>query len=162
MSVAEEADAGVLVGEAGGGGELVEDIAPALRDIEGGVDHREAGDQAHIAQIAEPLAVLGGQLLAGPLDRLGGVRIEALQGFIHRAVLVVISLHAGHAHAAHNLEAFTRVGAVADHVANATIVRALLFLGVGEYDLERLQIRMNVSYDRVLHCLLYRTISKPL
>ena len=52
MGVSEETDGGVLVGEAGRRGEFVEDVAPALRLIERGVDDREIRGQSHVAKLA--------------------------------------------------------------------------------------------------------------
>jgi hypothetical protein len=45
MRVAEEAHLRVLVGEARGRLQLLEDVAPALRRIEGGVDDGKIGDE---------------------------------------------------------------------------------------------------------------------
>ena len=56
VGVAEETNLGVLVGKAGGGGELVKDVAPALRRVERGVHHREIGGHAGVFEFAQPLA----------------------------------------------------------------------------------------------------------
>ena len=151
----------VLVGEAGGGGELVEDVAPALRAIEGRVDDREVGDHAHVLQVAQPLAVLGRQLLAGPVHRLGGGGIEAIQRLVGRAILVVVALDDGHVHLADDVQAFLGIGVVADHVAQAGVMGALLLLDVLQNDLERLKVGVYVGYNCKLHVSFYLTISNP-
>src|SRR5215204_2540614 len=79
MGMAEEADGSVLVGKAGGGGEFVEDIPPALGSIESGMDNSEAGDHAHVFELAKPLSVFGGELASGPVDRFCGGRIKTVK-----------------------------------------------------------------------------------
>jgi hypothetical protein len=152
-----------LIGKAGRGRELVEDITPALGTVERGVDDGKAGDEPDVFEIAQPLAIFGTELAAGPVDGFGRVGVETLQVFVGRAVFVVVTLDAGHAHAAHDIEAFLGVGVVADDVTEATIVGALLLFCVVQNDVERLEVGVNVCDDRVSHAALlyYRTISKP-
>ena len=125
----------VLVGEAGGGGEFVEDVAPALRAIEGGVDDGEVGDHPDVFQVAQPLAVFRRQLLAGPVHGLGGGGVEAIQRPVGGAILVVVALDDGDVHLADDVEAFLGIGVVADHVAQAGVMGALLLLDVLQNDL---------------------------
>ena len=141
----------VLIGEAGGGGELVKDVAPALRAIEGRVDDGEVGDHADVFQVAQPLAVFRGQLFAGPVHRLGGGGIEPVQRPVRGTILVVVPLHDGDVHLANDLEALLGVGVVADHIAQAGVMGALLLLDVLQHDLERLQIGVDVGYNCKLH-----------
>src|SRR5207247_5641798 len=96
----EETDGGVLVGETGGGGELVEDVTPALRTVERRVDNGKARDHPRVFEIAQPLAVVVGQLLARPVDGFGRGRIEAVQVFLRGTVFIVIALDDGDGHRA--------------------------------------------------------------
>jgi hypothetical protein len=64
----------VLIWKTGGGGELVEDVAPALRRVERGVDDGEVGDHAGVFEVAQPLFLPPRQLVARPVDGVGGVR----------------------------------------------------------------------------------------
>src|ERR1039458_10898123 len=123
VGVAEEADLGVLLGKAGGGGELVEDVTPALRRIERGVNHREAGGHAGVLEIAQPLAFFLGKLFARPVNGVGGMGIETFQRVVGGTVFVMISLYTGDVHFADDGEAFPGVGVVADDVAETDDMR---------------------------------------
>src|SRR6185436_4221853 len=112
-------DGGVLVSKAGGGGEFVEDVTPALRAVERRVDDGEACDHARVFEIAQPLPVVVGQLFAGPVDGLGGGGIKAVQVFLGGAVFVVIAFDHRHGHGANDVETFLGIGGVAHHVAEA-------------------------------------------
>ena len=63
----------------------------------------------------------------------------------------MVSLYAGNVHLADDVQAFLGVGVVADHVAQAGVMRALLVFDVLQNHLERLQIGVNVGYDGKLH-----------
>jgi len=149
--MAEEADLGVLIRKTGGGGEFVEDITPALRRIERGVDHREVGGHAGIFQVAQPLLFLRVQLRAGPVDGVGGVGIKTFKAVVGGAVFVVIALHAGEIELADHCEAFLGIGVVANDVAQANDVRGILAFDVGQHGLERFQIGVDVGDDGVFH-----------
>ena len=66
----------------------------------------------------------------------------------------------GHVHLADDLEAFLGIGVVADDVAEAGIVRALLLLDVLQDHLEGLQVGVNVGDNGKLHDT-YLAISNP-
>jgi hypothetical protein len=153
VGVAEKADAGVLVGEAGGGGKFVEDVAPTLRAVERGVDDGEAGDETDVTQFAQPFAIVLGQLLASPVDGFLGVRVEAFKIVLGGTIFVVVAFDDGHAHLAHEVEAFFGIGIVTDHIAQTGVVGAAHGFGVGQDCLKRLPIGVNISYDRVTHLL---------
>jgi len=61
VGVAEEANGGVLVGETGGGGQLVKDVAPSLRAVQRGVNDGKTRDHPRILQIPQPLLVVVAQ-----------------------------------------------------------------------------------------------------
>ena len=131
VGVAVKAELRVLVVEARRGIELVEDVAPLVRRIERGVDDREIAHLPDHLQVAQPLLVVLGQMLARPVDRLLRERIEACEILGQRGLLVVISLHDRAIELAHDLHALVRVGVVADDIAEADVMRDLVRLGVG-------------------------------
>ena len=57
MGVAEKTERGVLIGETGDRIEIVEDVAPLCRGIEGGVDDGEIAHLSRVAQFAQPFLV---------------------------------------------------------------------------------------------------------
>ena len=63
VGVPVEAELRVLVVEARGGIELVEDVAPLVRGIERGVDDGEIAHLPDHLQIAQPLLVCVGEML---------------------------------------------------------------------------------------------------
>jgi hypothetical protein len=115
------------------------------------VNDGEIGDQTEIFEVTQPLLVVLGQLRARPAHGLGGMRVETFKVGIQRTILVMIALHAGHSHAADDVEALLGVGVVAHDIAQAAIMRDALFLGVIQNDFQRLEIGVNVSDDRELH-----------
>jgi len=151
MGVAEEAHLRVLIGEISGGGEFVKDVLPAFGGIEGGVDHGEVGRHAGVFQVAEPLLVFGGKLVAGPVDGFGGVGVEAVEGVFGGAVFVVVALDAGDIHLPDDVEAFLGLGVVAHDVAEADDVGGILGANVLQDDLERIQVAVNVCDNGVFH-----------
>ena len=92
-----------------------------------------------------------GQLFAGPVDGLGGGGVEAIQRPVGRAILVVVALHDGDVHLSDDFEALFGIGIVADHIAQAGVMGALLLLDILQNDRERLEIGVNVGYDCKLH-----------
>jgi len=70
------------------------------------VDDREAGNHPHVLQIAQPLAIFGTELFAGPVYGFGSRGIETIERLIRGAVIVVISLHHRDVQLADNIEAF--------------------------------------------------------
>lgn len=151
MGMAEEADAGVLVSEAGGSSEFIEDVAPALGPIERGMDDGKAGDEANVPEVAEPFEVVLGELVAGPVDGFLGVGVKTFEIGGGGAVFVVIAFDAGHAHGTNDIEAFLGVGSVTDDIAEAGVVGAIHGLGIGQHRVERLKIGVNICYNRVPH-----------
>ena len=78
--MAKKADLCVLIRKTGGGGEFVEDVTPAFRCVERGVDEGEVGDYFGVFEVAQPLAFLVGQLSACPVDGFGGGGVERRAG----------------------------------------------------------------------------------
>jgi hypothetical protein len=115
------------------------------------VDEGEAGDQAHVFEVAQPLAVFGGELVAGPVNGFGGVGIEAFEVVFDGAIFVVVAFNDGDVHAANDVEAFFGIGIVADDITQTGDMGAVLSLNVGQNRVERLQIGVYVSDYRVLH-----------
>ena len=68
MGVAEKTNRRVLIGEARGGVEIVEDVAPLRRRIERRVDDGEIAHLSLQSQVAQPFLVFVGQVVARPLD----------------------------------------------------------------------------------------------
>jgi len=116
----------VLIRKTGGGGELVEDVTPAFRRVERGVDEGEVGDYFGVFEVAQPLAFLVGQLSACPVDGFGGGGVETFKRIVGGAVFVVVAFDARHVHFADDVEAFPGIGVVADNIADAGVVRDLL------------------------------------
>ena len=58
MSVAKEADWRILVGEAGGSFQLIKNVPPALRGIQGGMDYGKIVHQTEVPKLAQPLPVI--------------------------------------------------------------------------------------------------------
>ena len=115
------------------------------------MDDGEVGDHPDVFQVAQPLAVFRRQLLAGPVHRLGGGGVEAVQRPVGGAILVVVALDDGDVHLADDVEALLGIGVIADHIAQAGVMGALLLFDVLQNDLERLKIGVNVGYDCKLH-----------
>src|SRR5438128_2694028 len=128
--MAEEANGRVLVRETGGGSEFVENVTPALRSIEGGVNNREACDHPNVFQLTQPLSIFGGELPAGPIDCLSGSGIKAIQRLVGRAVFVVISLDHWDVHVADDIEAFLGAGIISDDIAEAGKMGAFLLFDI--------------------------------
>ena len=153
VRVAEETHLRVLIRETGGGGELVEDVTPAVGRIECGVNHRKVRGHAGVFQIAQPLFVVGGKLVARPVDGFGGVRIETVEGVFSGAVFVVIAFNDGDIHVAYDLQTFLGIGVVADDVAEADDVRRILGANILQHYLKRFPVAVNVCDDGVFHFL---------
>ena len=151
MGVAVKAELRVLVIEARGGIELVEDVTPLVRGIEGGVDDGEVAHLPDHLQVAQPLFILARELMAGPVDRFLGERIEACEVLFEGGQLVVVALHHRAIDVADDFQALVRVGVVTDDVAETDVVRYLVLLGVGQDGLERLEIGMDVSENGKSH-----------
>ena len=86
-----------------------------------------------------------------PVDGLFRERIEAGQVVGERSLFVVISLHDRALEIADDFHAFVRVGIVADHVAEAGVMRDVVRARVGEDGLQGFQIGMNVSKNSKTH-----------
>ena len=151
VRVAEKTDRRVLVGKARGGGESVKDVTPPLRPIQRGVNDRKAGHQPDVFKLLEPLPIVPGQLRTRPLDCFRRMRVEPVQIRLAGTILVVVSFHTRHPHVPDDIEAFLRIGVVADDVAKAGVMGAVLFFCVVQHHPQRLQIGVDVSYDGVLH-----------
>ena len=121
MGVAVEADLGELVGEVRHGVELVGDVVPVGRLVEGAVDDGEVLDLADHAEPAQPVALFFAELLAGPLQGGGGHRVHGFERVVAGGVLVVVALDHGAVHRADHFEAAAGVGVVADDVAHADV-----------------------------------------
>ena len=125
-----------------------------MRTVERRVDDGKARDHPRVFEIAQPLAVVVGQLLARPVDGFGRGRIEAVQVFLRGTVFIVIALDDGDGHRADDVETFLGIGVVADHVAEARVMGDLLLLAVLQNDAKGLQVGVDVGYDGKLHLLL--------
>ena len=97
-------------------------------------------------------------MFARPVDGFSGVRIETFEIFFGRTIFVVIAFDAGNIRkqrfacfSAHDIEAFFRIGVIADDVAETCHVRAFLRFNIFEHDVERLEIRVDVGNNCVLH-----------
>jgi hypothetical protein len=66
----------------------------------------------------------------------------------------VVSLDDGDVHFADHVEALFGIGVIADDIAEAGVMRAFLLLDIGQNDLKRLKIGVNVGYDCKLHAAL--------
>ena len=161
MRVTKEANGCVLVSEAGGGGEFVEHVTPALRAIERGVNDGEIGHHARVLQVTQPLTIILGELSACPIDGFGGGGVEAFEMLIAGTVFVVVAFDAGHVHRANDVETFLGIGVVADNISEAGVMRHLLLLAIFEHDLKRFEIAVDVGYDSKLH-VNYFSMAKPL
>ena len=133
------------------GVQVVEDVAPLGRRIEGGVDDREIAHLARQAQLREPLLIRFGQMRARPIDRLLGHLVEIARRLAERGLFVVISLHAGAIQLAHDLDALMRIGVVADEIAQANEMRAFLFARIVQDRFGRLEIGVEITEDGEAH-----------
>ena len=136
MSVTEEAQLGVLIGEARGRLQLLEHVTPSLGAIQGRMDDGEIGHQTEILEFPQPLAVVRRQLGTTPSHRLGRGVIEPLGVFIEADVFVMVALDRGDVHPAYDVETLLRVGAISDDIAQTHDMGTLLFLDVGKHPLE--------------------------
>ena len=122
VGVAEEADGAHLVGEVGLRFKFVEDVAPHFGVVQGAVDHHEGLDAAGVAEAAEPRALSVVELAARPFDDVGGEGVEAGQGVVEGAVVVVVAADDVVARQLADFgEAPLGVGVVADDVADVII-----------------------------------------
>jgi hypothetical protein len=151
VSMTEETDGSVLVGETGGGIEVAKDVTPLRGSIESRVHNCEIADLTLEAQVAQPFTVLVAQLLArpshGPLCHF----IEIASRHRLGSLLVVISLNGWAIQIAHDLDALARIGVVADDIAQANEMRAVMFAGVRDHGLERLQVCMHIAENGKPH-----------
>ena len=136
MGMPKKADFCILIGEAGGGLQLVEHVAPAFRFIQRGVNNRKVGYQSKVFQVPEPLTIIFGQLFLGPFNGGFGMGIEPLEIPLHGAVFVVVAFDARHAHFPDDVQTFLGIGVVSDHIAQAGIVSTLIFLSILQNRLE--------------------------
>ena len=151
VGVAVEAEVGVLVAEAGGGIELVEDVAPFVRGIEGGVDDGEIADLADEAEVAEPLFIFVGEIGASPVDGFLGEGVEVFLYFLGGSLLVVVAFYDRTIEAADDFDAFVGIGIVADDIAETDKMGDVVGVGVVEDGDEGLQIGVDVSKNGEQH-----------
>ena len=69
VGMPKKTNGGVLVSKTGGSVEIVKHVAPLFRRIERRVHDREITDLPLQFQIAKPLDIFRGQMIAGPLNR---------------------------------------------------------------------------------------------
>src|SRR5207253_3977920 len=98
-----------------------------------------------------PLAVVGAQLFARPIYRLGRGGIKPVERLITRAVIIVIAFDDRNIHFADDVQAFFGIGVIADDIAQASVMGALLLLDVFQDDLKSLKIGMDICDDGKLH-----------
>ena len=158
--MADEANRGVLVAEARRGIELIEHITPLVRGIQSRVDDREIADLPLEPQRAQPVLVLLRQLVAGPVHRLLGERVEAFLHADHRGLFVVVSFDDRTVERAHNVEAFLGEGVVADDISHADKVGAFLRFRIGENRLQSMKIGVNVAEYGKSHGRVFRPPGK--
>src|SRR5262249_44300869 len=91
------------------------------------------------------------EVLAGPVDRLGGGGVEPVQWAIRGAVFVVVAFDDRDVHGPDHIQAFLWVRIIADDISQAGDMGAFLLFDVLQHDLERLEIGVNIGYDGVLH-----------
>ena len=151
VGVPDEANRGMLVVEAGGRVEMIEDIAPLVRCIQRGVDNGEIADLALQTQRAKPLFFLIGKLLARPIDRFLGERIKALLITEHGSLLVMVALDHRTVELADCLDALLRVGVVADNIAHANKMGAHMGLSVGEDNFQGMKVGMDIAKNCEAH-----------
>ncbi len=130
VGVAEEAEGGELVGEAGHGVEFIHDVGPAGGAVEGGVDDGEIAYLANHSEVAEPLFFFFAEGVAGPLEGFLGEGIEAGDVGVDAGFFVVIAFYGGAVELSDLLEAFGGVCVVADDVANTYVLGTALGSGV--------------------------------
>ena len=70
---------------------------------------------------------------------------------VQASLFVMIAFDDGQSSCAHDLDAFMRIGVVADEIAEANEVRALLFVRVGEDGFGRLEIGVEIAEDGEAH-----------
>ena len=151
MSVAKKTNGGVLVGEAGGRIEIVKNVAPLIRRIERGVDDGEVAHLTRKTQGAQPFLVLVSEVRARPVDGGFGQRIEAARGIGQRRLFVMVTLDHGAFHFLHDLDAFVRVGVVADDIAQANKMRAVMRMRIREDGFRRFEISVEITEDGETH-----------
>ena len=132
VGVPVEADVGVLVVEARGGVELVEDVAPLVGRVERGVDDGEIPHLPDEPQAGEPLFVFIGEVFAGPAQGGVGQRIEGFQRSVQVRLFVVIAFDHRAAQSLDDLHAFMGIGVVTDDVADADVMGAAALLCVSQ------------------------------
>lgn len=133
MCVAKKTKPSLLMSQAGSCRQSVEHVLPPLRGVETGVNNREVFDSSRVGQPVQPLTVVVGELVAGPLHDLGGARLEIIKGQIRSAVFIVIAFNARSIHAAHNIDASLRVGIISNEVSKKGKMRAALFLCISQH-----------------------------
>ena len=153
VRVAEEAHLRVLIRKTGGGSELIENVTPAVGRVERGVNHGEIRGHAGVFQIAQPLFVVSGELVAGPVNGFSGVGIKAVERIVGGAVFVVVALDYGNIQVANDIEAFLGICVVANHVAEADGMRDVLGADVLQHHLKCFPVSVNVCNDGVFHFL---------
>ncbi len=151
MGVAEKTDARILVGEAGCCVEFAHHVAPALGGIQRGMHNGEVGNHAQVLQPLEPVALFVAQLVACPHDGVAGVRVEPTQVGVSGAILVVVAHDARHPHVAHNLHALLGIRVVANHVAQAHVTCAVVFLCILQHHLECLKVGVDITEKSDFH-----------
>src|SRR6185436_43317 len=100
MRVAKKANTRVLISKTGCSSQFVEDVTPALRPVQSGVNDGKTGHQTDVTQLAQPLSVVHCQLIAGPIDCFSSVRIKSFKVGFAGAILVVVAFDTGHSHLA--------------------------------------------------------------
>jgi hypothetical protein len=102
-------------------------------------------------QRAQPFLVVVRTLFARPIDRFLGEGVTAFLIAKHRGLLVVVAFDDRTFQLAHDFDAFLWKGVVTDDIAHANMMGAHVCLGVGQDDLQRVIVGMDVAKDRKLH-----------
>src|SRR5689334_21357814 len=97
------------------------------------------------------MTVLRCELPPSPCQKLRGFRVELVEGMVGGAIFVVIAFDARRLHCAHKVETRLGVGAIADQIAQESVMGTLLTPGVFQNRLEGLKVCMNICQYRELH-----------
>ena len=127
---------------------MVEDVAEVLRIVHRRMDERDAHFRRHKRQGPEKTHLLLRQLLARPFNDRRGMRIKILQVLPRGHVMVMVTHDDRTVESADLLQTLVRTGIVADNITRAQVVRHALFTTVRQHNLERIEVRVNVSEYR--------------
>src|SRR5271170_2919562 len=115
------------------------------------MDNRESTDLSDEREFAKPELLGRCQLITSPLNRDFSERVEAFQRTLGRSVVVVVTLDDGAFQRPNQLQAFTRISVVSNHIAEADVRFTSLIPSISENNFKRLKIGVNVAEYRNPH-----------